>query len=178
MRGRWEAEGSLRGPDVSPSAGVRTASLTRSRERAEMCVSFRHVPSAKLQKPLLGVGDTDRHEHHNCTCLASCLRKTDRKSNSIEKTKIQHGSRHCQHPARAQRLQKHCRQQHHRQPPSHPAPRNPCPWHHQPWVSQQHLVMMWPVQALNPPRACRKWEFLVSGLLLGAQPVVLTLQNL
>lgn len=27
-------------------------------------------------------------------------------------------------------------------------------------------ALVWPVQALNPPRACRKWEFLTSGLLL------------
>ena len=54
-------------------------------KHAEMYISFRRVPSVKLQKPLLGVEGTDRHEHHNCTCLLSCLRKTKRKPNPIKK---------------------------------------------------------------------------------------------
>lgn len=143
-----------------------------------MCVSLRHVPSAKLQKPLLGVGGTDRHEHHNCTCLASCLRKTERKFNCIGKLK---NEKYSTFPDNASTLQGHGWLQRptalQAAAPS-AAGRPPWPSHPCPSLSLASPALgvtataghggalVWPVQALNPPRACRKWEFLTSGLLL------------
>lgn len=155
-----------------------------------MYISFRRVPSIKLQKSLLGVEDTDRHEHHNCTCLLFCLRKTKRKPNPIKKIKIQHASRHRWCSARASPAseadgiagsstigrrspaargigerslgQRPCGQH-----PSHPHLRR-----HPLRGSQPHpavtghrrppeTAQMRPGQALNKPGACRKLEFLV-----------------
>lgn len=103
MGGGRGGRGKPAGPDVSPSAGVRTASLTCGHETCRNVCIFQTRTLCQTSKAAAGAGgaltDTNTINAH---ALLPALGKQKASSTPLEnEKKIQHASRHCQNFARA-----------------------------------------------------------------------------
>lgn len=169
MGGGRGGRGKPAGPDVSPSAGVRTASLTCGHETCRNVCIFQTRTLCQTSKAAAGAGgaltDTNTINAH---ALLPALGKQKASSTPLENEKkntacfqalpelckgkadgIAGSSTVGSHPSRAPRI----------------------------LVSGITCLgvtatsgggetLVWPVQALSPSKACREWEFLVFGLLV------------
>lgn len=174
MGGGRGGRGKPAGPDVSPSAGVRTASLTCGHETCRNVCIFQTRTLCQTSKAAAGAGgaltDTNTINAH---ALLPALGKQKASSTPLEneKKKIQHASRHCQNFARARLTSKADGIAGSSTVGSHPsrAPRilvSGITCLGVTATSGGGETLVWPVQALSPSKACREWEFLVFGLLV------------
>lgn len=160
------------GPDVSPSAGARTASLTCGHETCRNVCIFQTCTLCQTSKATAGAGGalTDTNTI-TAYALLPALGKQKASSTPLENKKntacFQAPPALCKGKA-GFKGRWHCRQQHHWQPPSR-APRIPVSGITCLGVTATSgggETLVWPVQALSPSKACRKWEFLVFRLLV------------
>lgn len=183
MRGWWEGAGKPGGPDVFPSAGVRTASLTCFHETRRNVCSFQTYPLPNFKSHWWGWRALTNMNTITARVLFPALERQKANPTPLRKKKknysmLQDIAGAQQEQALPQRLTARqaaaqladaCQQ-----PPAlaKASPgHQPCclrPPHTHLW---HHLLWWWSIaahlrrhrhgQALNPPETCRKWEFLV-----------------